>query len=58
MKNILLVDDELEMLNSLEKILSTRKDFKTKKIQNPNEAIRLVKLNKYDIIITDLKMKG
>ena len=58
MKNILLVDDELEMLNSLEKILSTRKDFKTKKIQNPNEALRLVKLNKYDLIITDLKMKG
>ncbi len=58
MKKILIIDDEPEMLESLKKILSRRKDFKLQLISDSSEAIQLVKNNKYDLIITDLKMKN
>lgn len=57
MKNILLIDDEIEMLNGLEKILSTRKEYHITKILNAEEAIRVISKKKFDLIITDLKMK-
>jgi len=57
MKKILIVDDEIEMLDSLEKILLRRKDFKLKKISDPQIALNEVKKTKYDLIITDLKLK-
>ena len=57
MKNILLIDDELEMLNGLEKILSTRKEYNITKISDAREAINLTSKKKFDLIITDLKMK-
>lgn len=57
MKKILLVDDEIEMLNSLEKILSTRAGYKITKIRNAKDALEIVKQKKFDLIITDLKMK-
>ncbi|MGA8266054.1 MAG: sigma-54 dependent transcriptional regulator [Ignavibacteriaceae bacterium] len=57
MKKILVIDDELEMLNSLEKILSYRKDFEIELSNNSVKAKELVTTKSYDIIITDLKMK-
>jgi DNA-binding NtrC family response regulator len=57
MKKILVIDDEPEMLNSLEKILSYRKDFEIELSNNSVKAKELVTTKSYDIIITDLKMK-
>ncbi|OGU54296.1 MAG: hypothetical protein A2V66_13940 [Ignavibacteria bacterium RBG_13_36_8] len=57
MKNLLLIDDEAEMLSSLEKILSTRRDFNISKSKDSTAALKLVKQKKFDLIITDLKMK-
>lgn len=56
MKRILLVDDEVEMLESINKILSHRKDFIITALSNPKEALNLLKLKNFDVIITDLKM--
>jgi len=57
MKDILIVDDEPEMLTSLEKILSRKKEFSLTLMQDSAEAIRLAENRKFDLIITDLKMK-
>ena len=57
MKKILVIDDEREMLSSLEKILSYRQDFDIELVDNSVKAKELVTSNNYDVIITDLKMK-
>ena len=57
MKKILVVDDELEMLNSLEKILNHRNDFDVEIFQDGKAALNELKEKSYDLIITDLKMK-
>ncbi|MBN2423908.1 MAG: sigma-54-dependent Fis family transcriptional regulator [Calditrichaceae bacterium] len=57
MKKILIIDDEPEMLKSLEKILSRREEFKLNVCDNPAEALELVTDTKFDLILTDLKMK-
>ncbi len=54
---ILIVDDEKEMLNSLAKILSRKSDYILTLKQNPLEALELLSVEKFDIVITDLKMK-
>jgi len=57
MKKILIIDDELEMLRSLEKILSHRKDFDLTLVEDSTTGNTLVQSQKFDLIITDLKMK-
>ena len=57
MKKILIIDDETEMLKSLNKILSYRKDINLTLIDNPLIGNKLVQTKKFDLIITDLKMK-
>lgn len=57
MKKVLVVDDEIEMLKSLEKIFSHRDDFDVFFLDNSLAARELVKTKKFDLIITDLKMK-
>jgi len=56
MKKILIIDDEQEMLNSLEKILSHETEYSLKLEQDPNQALEEVKQKEFDLIITDLKM--
>ena len=56
MKNILIVDDEHEMLNSLGKILSHETDYRLNLIQDPNLAMKEIRQAEYELIITDLKM--
>jgi DNA-binding NtrC family response regulator len=56
MINIFIVDDEPEMLLSLQKILSQRKDFSIDIAQDPEMALEVVKDKKFDLIISDLKM--
>lgn len=53
---VLLVDDEIEMLNSIEKILSKRGDLKVQAENDPEKAIKLIERQKFNLIITDLKM--
>ncbi|MCF6268929.1 MAG: sigma-54 dependent transcriptional regulator [Melioribacteraceae bacterium] len=57
MKKILLIDDEMEMLISLEKILKQRANYEIHKESDPTKALEILKNTKYDLIITDLKMK-
>ena len=57
MIEVLLVDDELEMLVGLEKILSSRKNFKITAVQDPKAAMEIIKSKKFDLVLTDLKMK-
>jgi DNA-binding NtrC family response regulator len=57
MKQILVIDDELEMLESLQKILSKRKEYDITLIQEGEKALEIVKNKKFDLIITDLKME-
>ncbi len=57
MKRVLLIDDEIDMLNSFQKILSHYEDFKISSVYDPNEALEILKKEKFDLVITDLKMK-
>ena len=57
MIRILLVDDEIEMLISMEKILKKRDIFSVEKETNPVIAIEKIKKKYYDLVITDLKME-
>ncbi|NOX18653.1 MAG: sigma-54-dependent Fis family transcriptional regulator [Chlorobi bacterium] len=57
MKKVLLIDDEIEMLIGVEKILAKKSRFEIFKETNPLKAIELIKSKKYDLIITDLKME-
>lgn len=56
MTKILIIDDEQEMLNSLEKILSHETEYSLELIPDPNEALDVVKQKEFDLVITDLKM--
>ena len=56
MKNILIVDDEREMLESLGKILSHETDYLLELENDPSIALELIKRKRFDLIITDLKM--
>ncbi len=56
MIKILIIDDEPEMLHSLQKILSQRKEFSVDLAQDAHMALEIVKKNDFDLIISDLKM--
>lgn len=56
MIKILIIDDEPEMLHSLQKILSQRKEFSVDLAQDADRALEIVKKNDFDLIISDLKM--
>ena len=56
MYNLLLIDDEVEMLVGIEKILSSRADFNVTSVSDFHKAVDLIKTKKFDLVITDLKM--
>jgi len=58
MKSILIIDDEIEMLDSLKKIFLSKGDYDITAIQNSAEAMKKIEKEKYDLILTDLKMKN
>ena len=53
---ILIVDDDELVVNSFEKSLSQYENFIIDKTTNGNQALKLVNLNDYDIVITDIVM--
>ncbi len=56
MKRILIVDDEIEMLESLKKLFSLRKEFVVTAEKDFFTAKDLLKQNEYDLLLTDLKL--
>jgi DNA-binding NtrC family response regulator len=63
-KNILIVDDEKNQRDILQLILSGERDetgqplYDIKLASSGQEALRLFKLNRFDLVLTDLKMSG
>jgi DNA-binding NtrC family response regulator len=57
-KKILIIDDEIEMLISIEKILKLKDKYQIKTVYDSNDAMNLISSKFFDLIITDLKMKG
>ncbi|MFC1563581.1 response regulator [candidate division KSB1 bacterium] len=52
---ILVVDDELNICNNCEKILSAE-GFSVYSVHNGNECLKIINEIKYDIILLDLKL--
>lgn len=57
MSSILIVDDDLNVLEVLEARLQSA-GFDTFKAENGRDALRLIKDNKIDLLISDMKMPG
>ncbi len=57
MRTVLLIDDEIEMLESFEKILGYYEDCEITSQSNPTKALEILEKKKFDLVITDLKMK-
>jgi len=64
LKNILIVDDEKNQRDILQLILIGERDelgnslYNVKAASDGHEAMRLFKLNRFDLVLTDLKMHG
>jgi DNA-binding NtrC family response regulator len=58
MGRILAVDDELDMLALLKMIIEGYSDHQVAVTNSPVEALELLGKEKYDLVITDLKMPG
>lgn len=56
MKNIAIVDDEVEILEMLKKFLSRREDFTIETFSNPKSALPSLSSGKFDLIISDIMM--
>lgn len=57
-EKILIVDDEPDMLRLLSMILKEKTPYDVFTTNNPIEAVNLVEKEKFDLVITDLKMPG
>jgi len=57
MKQILIIDDELPVLNML-KLFLTRKGFMVDTARNGEDGIQKIDSNNYTLILTDIKMPG
>ena len=55
-EKILIVDDEIDMLELLELIITDRTDYEVTTTNNPLEVPALLQKNSYDLVITDLRM--
>jgi DNA-binding NtrC family response regulator len=55
-ERILVVDDEIDILELLELIITDRTDYEVTTTNNPVEVPELLKKHPYDLIITDLRM--
>ncbi len=55
-ENILIVDDELDMLELLELIITDRTDYRVITTSEPQKATQLLREQPIDLVITDLRM--
>lgn len=58
MGRILAVDDELDMLALLKLIIEGYSDHQVSVTNNPLEAVELLGRERFDLVLTDLKMPG
>ena len=56
MKQILVVDDETDVAETIHDIIDTDGNYRSHFVTNAKEAIELIKKNSYDLVITDLIM--
>lgn len=54
--NIAIVDDEVQILNMLEKFFTKNSDYKVSTFSNPVSAIGSIKSGNYDIVLLDIMM--
>ena len=57
-QRVLVIDDELDMLMLLRMIIEDNTDYEVETTNNPSEALKMIRENEYDLIISDLKMPG
>ncbi len=57
-QKILIVDDEPDMVSLLERIIALKSPYKVFSTSNSLEVPDLLSENRYDVVITDLKMPG
>jgi len=55
-KKIAIIDDEIQILNSIEKYLSRRKQFDITTYENANDALQPILNNEFDLILLDIMM--
>ena len=55
-KKILIIDDDLELLQSLKKIMSHKPDYDITYVQEPTIGNELIQKEKFDLVISDLMM--
>ncbi len=56
--SILLVDDKADMLELLKRILLQRMDLTIRTARNAEDAIREIRNNSIDVVVTDIRMPG
>ncbi len=56
MINIALVDDEVQILNMLEKFFTKNSDYKVSSYSNPVSALGSIKSGNFDIVLLDIMM--
>ena len=57
-QHILAIDDELDMLKLLERIITEKTPYRITTTNNSLEVEQLLEQTQFDLIITDLKMPG
>jgi DNA-binding response OmpR family regulator len=56
MKRIAVIDDEMEILNLLERFLSRGKKYDVRVYMNPTNALNDIKAGKFDLVLLDIMM--
>ncbi len=57
MSNILVVEDDADIRENMARLLGKR-GFNVSSASNTSEAIDLIKINQYDVVVTDMRMEG
>lgn len=56
MKKVAIIDDELEILNMLERLLGREKGLEIRVFSNPDNALEEVKSGVFDLVLLDIMM--
>jgi len=56
MKNVVLIDDEIEMTNLIEKFFKRFNEIKIHKFNDSQQGLSFIKLHKVDLVVTDITM--
>jgi len=56
MKNVVLIDDEIEMTNLIEKFFKRFNEIEINKFNDSQRGLSFIKFHKVDLVITDITM--